>query len=108
MAQVTVSDELYVSLFAISRERGSTPDQLVSALIELLVREDQLAFWGEGIVKTYSVRWPRRSNPRGISAQRSFLLSSTPQALPDERLAGSREQCDRLAEGSRDAIGRNL
>jgi hypothetical protein len=73
MAQVTVSDELYASLFAISRERGSTPDQLVSALIELLVREDQLAFWGEGIVENVERQMAETERPgRYLSPDQFF------------------------------------
>ncbi len=51
MAQLSVSDEQYQSLSEIARQRGVTPERLIAALIELLEREDQLAFWGEGIVE---------------------------------------------------------
>jgi hypothetical protein len=73
MAQVTASDDLYASLIAVSQERGSTPDQLVSALIELLVREDQLAFWGEGIVENLERQMAEAERPgRHLSPEEFF------------------------------------
>lgn len=51
MAQITISDEQYQSLVSLASERGMTPSELVTAMIEQWERQDQLAFWGEGMVE---------------------------------------------------------
>jgi hypothetical protein len=73
MAQVTISEEQNQSLAALARQRGLTPDRLIGVLIELLEREDQLAFWGEGIVENLARQMATAKHPgRYLSAEEFF------------------------------------
>jgi hypothetical protein len=51
MAQITIADEQSQTLVSLASEHGMTPNELVEAMIEQWERQDQLAFWGEGIVE---------------------------------------------------------
>jgi hypothetical protein len=73
MAHVPVSDEQYQSLTAIAHQRGVTPERLIAALIELLEREDQLAFWGEGIVENLQRQMAETDQPKQYLSPEKFF-----------------------------------
>jgi hypothetical protein len=86
MAHATVSDEQYQSLAEIARQRGVTPERLIAALIELLEREDQLVFWGEGIVENVQRKLAETESPtRHLSPEEFFaeLDAATPSPNVD-------------------------
>jgi hypothetical protein len=73
MAHLPVSDEHYQSLTAIARQRGVTPERLIAALIELLEREDQLVFWGEGIIENVERQMAETDQPKRYLSPEEFF-----------------------------------
>jgi len=82
MAQVTIPDEQYQALAALAQGRGISPDQPLAALVERLVHEDQVAFWGEGVVEELRRQMAETDGPpRHLSEDEFFAeLEAIPPA----------------------------